>query len=80
MGFLIKHLSTVKWFCTALMFCGALTTSLHLHPWLNFVFLTIGNGAWAIILLRMREWAAASVFVVMCTTWTLGLINYFFLT
>jgi hypothetical protein len=54
MGFLKEHIAKVKWFCTALMFCGALLTSLALHPWINFVFLAVGNGAWAVILLRMR--------------------------
>jgi hypothetical protein len=76
MGFLKEHIAKVKWFCTALMFCGALLTSLALHPWINFVFLAVGNGAWAVILLRMREHAAASVFIVMCTTWAVGLLNY----
>jgi hypothetical protein len=76
MEFLKQHLAKVKWFCTLLMFCGAVSTSLALHPWMNFVFLTVGNGAWAVILLRMREYAAASVFIVMSTTWAVGLINY----
>ena len=71
-----EYLPTIKWICTAFMFCGAIITSLQLHPWLNFVFLSAGNGAWAIILLRMREYAAASVFVIMCTTWSIGLVNY----
>jgi len=75
MYYLKTHLTKIKWFCTFLMFCGALATSLQLHPWLNFVFLTIGNGAWAIILLSMREWAAASVFVIMFSTWTIGLLT-----
>jgi hypothetical protein len=79
MEFLKSHLNKIKWFCTGLMFTGAVITSLQLHAWLNFLFLTVGNGFWAIILLSMREWAAATVFVVMCTTWIVGLIHYFFI-
>jgi len=57
------------------MFCGALITSLKLHPVAGFIFLTLGNASWAVVLLRMKEWAAASVFVVMFCTWFIGLVK-----
>lgn len=68
----------IKWTLTLLMFCGALTTSLKLHPFMGFVFLFAGNLGWAVVQLRMREWAAASVFIVMTTTWFIGVVKYFF--
>lgn len=74
-NFLIKHLAILKWVCTSFMFTGALITSLGLHPIFGYVFLVVGNASWGIVLLRMREWAAASVFVVMFSTWSIGLIR-----
>ena len=58
------------------MFLGAVFTSLQIFIGFNFALLAVGNGAWAIILIKLREWAAASVFVVMSTTWTIGLIKW----
>lgn len=68
----------IKWFLTALMFCGAITTSLQLHNLVGLLFLVTGNIGWAVVLLRMKEWAAAIVFVIMGSGWSLGLIRYFF--
>jgi len=68
----------IKWFLTALMFCGAITTSLQLHPLAGFLFLVSGNIGWAIVLIKIKEWAAATVFVIMGSGWSLGLIKYFF--
>ena len=58
------------------MFLGAVFTSLQIFIGLNFALLAVGNGAWAIILIKIREWAAASVFIVMAMTWTIGLIKW----
>jgi hypothetical protein len=60
------------------MFCGAITTSLQLHNLVGLLFLVTGNIGWAVVLLRMKEWAAAIVFVIMGSGWSLGLIRYFF--
>lgn len=68
----------IKWFLTSLMFCGAITTSLQLNTLLGILCLVLGNTGWAIVLLRMREWAAAIVFIIMGSGWSLGLIKYFF--
>jgi len=68
----------IKWFLTSLMFSGAITTSLQLNTLLGILFLVSGNTGWAIVLLRMREWAAATVFIIMACGWGLGLIKYFF--
>ena len=68
----------IKWFLTALMFCGAIITSLQLHTLAGLLFLVSGNVGWAVVLFRLREWAAATVFVIMGSGWSLGLIKYFF--
>ena len=68
----------IKWSLTALMFCGAFTTSLQLHTLAGLLFLVAGNIGWAVVLLRMKEWAAATVFIIMGSGWSLGLIKYFF--
>lgn len=68
----------IKWFLTALMFCGAITTSLQLHPLIGILFLVLGNSGWAIVLIKIKEWAAATVFIIMACGWGLGLIKYFF--
>jgi len=68
----------IKWFLTALMFCGAFTTSLQLNVLAGLLFLVSGNIGWAIVLVRLREYAAAAVFVIMGSGWSLGLIKYFF--
>jgi len=68
----------IKWFLTALMFCGALTTSLQLHTLAGLLFLVAGNVGWAAVLLKIKEWAAATVFIIMGTGWGLGLIKHFF--
>jgi hypothetical protein len=68
----------IKWSLTALMFCGAFTTSLQLHTLTGLLFLIAGNVGWAAVLLSMKEWAAATVFIIMGSGWGLGLIKYFF--
>jgi len=60
------------------MFCGAFTTILQLNVLAGLLFLVSGNIGWAIVLLRIREYAAAVVFVIMGSGWSLGLIKYFF--
>jgi len=68
----------IKWFLTFLMFCGAITTSLQLHILSGLLFLVAGNLGWAVVLIRMREYAAAVVFIIMGSGWSMGLIKYFF--
>ena len=68
----------IKWFLAVLMLCGAVTTSLQLHDLAGFIFLVLGNFGWAVVLFRLREWAAATVFIIMGGGWSLGLIKYFF--
>jgi len=60
-----------------MMFAGALTTSLKLHPYLGFFLLSFGNAFWAGILLSMKEYAASSVFIIMFVSWFIGLVYYF---
>lgn len=67
----------IKWILTALMFCGAITTSLQYDVLLGSFILFVGNLGWAVVLFRIREWAAMSVFVIMGTGWSLGIIKYF---
>jgi len=67
-----------KWFLTSLMLIGACITSWELHPYWGLVFLTLGNAGWAIQLVVMKEWAAMTVFVIMCIAWLSGLIKYLF--
>jgi|TARA_B110000503_G_C7142452_1_gene411449 hypothetical protein len=68
----------IKWLLTSLMLSGAITTSLELNTLLGLSLLVLGNIGWASVLLRIREWAAATVFITMGCSWSLGLINYFF--
>jgi len=68
----------IKWFLTALMFFGALTTSLQLHTLAGLLFLVSGNVGMAAVCIRIKEWAVAAVFVIMGSGWSLGLIKYFF--
>ena len=68
----------IKWILTAIMFCGAVITSLKLSPVIGFFLLFFGNSGWALVQFRMREWAAAMVFVFMASGWALGIIKYFF--
>lgn len=68
----------IKWSLTAVMFFGAIITSLKLSAVSGFFLLFFGNTGWALVQFRMREWAAAMVFVFMAGGWALGIIKYFF--
>ena len=68
----------IKWFLTSLMITGACITSWQLHPYFGLFFLFAGNFGWAIQLYKMKEWAAMTVFVVMASAWSSGIIKYFF--
>lgn len=67
----------IKWLLTLVMLIGAITTSLQLHTLTGLIFLLFGNISWTIILLRIREYAGATVFAIMGFGWSLGLIKYF---
>lgn len=75
--FLNTHSGTIKWICTGFMLAGSLVTGLKLHPYAGFVLLVLGNAFWSTILLKMREWAAAAVFVIMGMSWFIGFVNHY---
>jgi hypothetical protein len=60
------------------MFIGAIFMSFQLNWMTGVCFLFVGNSCWAIRFIKEKDYAAASVFIIMATTWIAGLIKYFF--
>ena len=65
-----------KWLATALMLTGATTVSLQLNTVVGLTLMFLGNATWVVIQVRMREWAASTMFIYLAGIWLAGLIKY----
>jgi len=67
-----------RWLFSSFMFIGAIFMSFQIHWLTGAFFLFLGNFCWTILFVRKKDYAAASVFIIMATTWVAGLIKHFF--
>ena len=66
-----------RWLFSSFMFIGAIFMSFQISWLTGSLFLCLGNFCWAIRFIKEKDYAAASVFIIMATTWILGLIKNF---
>jgi hypothetical protein len=69
---------SIKWLFTFFMFVGAIFISFQIDWLIGSSFLFVGNLCWILRFISIKDYAAASVFIIMAATWLSGLIKYFF--
>ena len=69
---------SIKWLFTLFMLIGAILISFQIDWLIGSLFLFVGNFCWIIRFVLVKDYSAASVFIIMASTWGAGLIKYFF--